>query len=141
MDKRKRRCITVTENIVCVAFNVIEMKTAAQHFERSIACHVATDSDMGDVGHSRKQFNSIMEAAEIYLITKQYLLTPLVSTGLPPHFFVTGDKSTVNRVTNQAVMLGVMVNGKRQAVPVSASPVYPNNAEANELDGLDIDVD
>lgn len=135
MDKRKQRCVAVTENLVRIAFNIIEMKTAAQHFEHSIACHVATGSDMGNMGHGRKQFNFIMQAAEIYLDeqTRQYLLAPLASTGLPPHIFVTADKSTVNGVTNQATLLGAMVKGKRAAIPVKVSPIYtPYGASPND---------
>ena len=81
---------------------------------------------MGDMGHSRKQFNEIMKAAEIQidLKTKENLLIPLRWTSLPPNFYVKADKSTVNRVTNQAVTLCCMVEGVRRAIPVQAPQVY-----------------
>lgn len=113
-DKRRERGIRVTENIVRVAFTIIQMKTAAQHFETSIASHVSTGSDMGDMGHGRKQFNEVMRAAEIFIDeqTKDFLMKPMLSTSLPPHFYVTADKSTINHTTNQAVMICLVVDGK-----------------------------
>ncbi|MCP4801188.1 MAG: hypothetical protein GY893_14695 [bacterium] len=115
------------------------MKTAAQHFENSIACHVATGSDMGDMGHGRKQFNEIMRAAEIFIDneTRKYLIKPMDCTGLPPHFYVTADKATVNRYTNQAVMLCCMVQGKRRAIPVSASQIYEVADDEDDEDDID----
>ena len=40
--------------------------------------------------------------------------------------WTTTDKSTVNQVTKQAVMLGITVKGKQSPIPVRASPVYTN---------------
>eukprot|EP00794_Sanderia_malayensis_P004346 gene4346-4925_t len=141
-DKRRKRGVEVTENLVRICLNIIEMKVAAHHFENSIACHIATGSDMGDMSHGRKQFNEIMKAAEIHIDkeTKKFLLQPLESTCLPPHFYVTADKATVNRVTNQAVMFGLMIEGKRCAIPVKANEVYSILEEEitdNDLDEQD----
>ena len=135
-DKRRERGIQVTENIVRVAFTIIQMKTAAQHFETSIASHVSTGSDMGDMGHGRKQFNEIMRAAEIFIDdqTKEFLVKPMPSTNLPPHFYVTADKSTINHTTNQAVMICLVVDGKRAAIPVKAPRVYSANAGSGSGD-------
>ena len=81
---------------------------------------------MGNIGHGRKQFLEILHASEIWLDTKaaKYLTTPLVSTSLPPHFYVSADKSTVHRVTNQAIVVCPMIDGKRQAILVQAPCVY-----------------
>jgi hypothetical protein len=81
---------------------------------------------MGNIGHGRKQFLEILHAFEIWLDTKaaKYLTTPLVSISLPPHFSVSVDKSTVYRVTNQAIVVSPMFDGKRQAIPVQAPSVY-----------------
>ena len=113
MDRRRDRAVKATENIVLVALNLIETKTAAQHYETSIACHITTGSDMGDMSHGRKQMNEIMRAAEIHVdrSIREFLLTPLPSTHLPPHFYVSCDKSTIHRVTNQAIMLCPVVQG------------------------------
>lgn len=56
MDKQKQRCFAVGENIVCVEYSAV--------------CQVATSSDMADMWHSRKHFNSFVQDAEIYLIDK-----------------------------------------------------------------------
>ncbi len=62
MDKRRKRGVEMTENLVRICLSIIEMKVAAQHFENAIACHIATGSDMGDMFHGRKQFNEIMSS-------------------------------------------------------------------------------
>ena len=117
---------TVTENLVRVALNTVLTKCAGQHYETNISCHISTGSDMGNIGHGRKQFLEILHASEIWLYTKaaKYLTTPLVSTSLPPHFYVSADKSTVHRVTNQAIVVCPMIDGKQQAIPVQAPCVY-----------------
>jgi hypothetical protein len=118
--------VTVTENLVKVALNTVQTKCAAQHYETNISCHISTGSDMGNIGHGRKQFVDILRASEIWLDSKaaKFLSTPLVSTSLPPHFYVSADKSTVHRVTNQAIVVCPMIAGKRQAIPVQAPCVY-----------------
>ena len=140
MDRRKDRAVKATENIVLVALNLIETKTAARHYETSIACHIATGSDMGDMSHGRKQMNEILRAAEIYIdgSVSKFLQEPLPSTHLPPHFYVSCDKSTIHRITNQAIMLCPLVEGRRCAIPVSASKVYSvskEDEESNEVSG------
>ena len=56
--------------------------------------------------------------------TAMFLSQPLPSTRLPPHYCVTCDKATPSRMTNQAVMLCLMIGGQRQAVAVKAGEVY-----------------
>ena len=106
--------MTVTENLVKVALNTVQTKCAAQNYETNISCHISTGSDMGNMGHGRKQFLDILRACEIWLDTKaaKFLSTPLVSTSLPPHFYVSADKSTVHRVTNQAIVVCPIIAGK-----------------------------
>lgn len=116
----------MTKNLVRVALSVVKSKCAAIHFETQVAAHVATGSDMGEIGHSYKQFNEILMAAEVYLDKEieHYLLTPLPNTSLPPHFCGLADKSTIHRVTNQGVIISTMVNGCRAAIAVQAPVVY-----------------
>lgn len=141
MDRRKDRAIKATENIVLVALNLIETKTAARHYETNIACHIATGSDMGDMSHGRKQMNEVLRAAEIHIdrSVSKFLQESLPSTHLPPHFHVCCDKSTIHRITNQAIMLCPLVEGRRRAIPVSASKVYSvskeNEESTNEVSG------
>lgn len=109
-----------------VALSVVESKSAAIHFETQVAAHIATGSDMGDIGHSYKQFNEILKAAEVYIDKEieKYLLTPLANTLLPPHFCGLADKSTIHRITNQGVIIASMLNGIKTAILVQAPAVY-----------------
>lgn len=127
LKKQRNYAIAVTENLVRVALNTIQTKCAAQHFETNISCHMAIGSDMGNMGHGRKQLPDILRACEIWLDAQaaKYLSTPLACTSLPPHFYVSADKATVHRMTNhQAILVCPMVAGKRQAIPVKAPCVY-----------------
>lgn len=127
-NKLEKRGVNVMKNLVRVALSVVESKCAATHFETQIAAHISTGSDMGDIGHSRKQFNDILRATEIYFDKQieEYLLTPLQNTSLalPPHFCGLADKSTVHRVTNQGVVIITMVQGIKTAIAVQAPAVY-----------------
>ena len=51
----------------------------------------------------------------------------LPSTGLPPHYYLTLDKATVNKRTNQAVIICPMVEGKIIPIAVAAPEVYTPN--------------
>ena len=104
--KRETRGHKVVNNLIRIALAVLKSKSAAQHFESEIAVHVSTESDLGDLGHSRNHFNEILAAMGVW-VDRQYasfLGKPLQSTGFSPHFFITGDKSTPQRITNQAVI-------------------------------------
>ena len=75
------------------------------------------------MSHGRKQMNEILRAAEIHIdrSVSKILQEPLPSTHLPPHFYVSCDKSTIHRITNQSIMLCPLVEGRRRAIPVSVS--------------------
>ena len=108
-----------------IALTVVKTKSAATHYETMIASHSFTGSDVGELGHSRKQFSAILRAAGIWCDREiaDYLSTRLPSTKLPPHYYVTCDKSTPNRISNQPIMLCPMVDGHRKAIAVSAQEV------------------
>lgn len=38
------------ENLVRIAFTVVECKSAAQHYETQVECHAATGYDVGELG-------------------------------------------------------------------------------------------
>ena len=135
MKKRlEKRGVNVMRNLVRVALSVVESKCAATHFKTQIAAHISTGSDMGDIGHSRKQFNDILRATEIYLDKQfeEYLLSPLQNTLLPPHFCALADKSTVHRVTNQGVVITTMVQGIKTPIAVQAPAVYHGADDQSE---------
>lgn len=133
MKKRQARGDMVTQNLIRIALGVIKSKSAAQHFESQIAAHVSTGSDLGDFGHSRNHFNEIIAAMNVWIDrqTALFLSKPLESTSFPPHFFITADKSTPGRLSNQAVMICPMVNGERVAIPVNSPIVYSSKEGAD----------
>ena len=97
-----------------------------------VGAHSFTGSDVGGIGHSRKQFSVILRAAEVWCDKQvaEVLSSPLPSTKLPLHYYPTCDKSTPNRV---AILVCPFVNGLRQAIAVSSPEVYK---ETNyEVDG------
>ncbi len=129
-EKRlEKRGVSVMKNHVKV-----ESKCAATHFETQIAAHISTGSDMG---HSRKQFNGILSATEIYLDKQieEYFLTPLQNTLLPPHFCALADKSTIHHVTNQGVVITTMVQGIKTPIAVQAPNVY-HGADEDQSEGV-----
>ena len=59
--------------------------------------------------------------------TSIFLLTPLPSTGMPPHVYITADKSTNHQVTNQVTVICPVVNGRREGIVLNAREVYTNS--------------
>ena len=128
--KQKERGLSVTKNLVAIAMTVVMTKSAALYYETLVASHEK-------LGHGRKQFITLLRAAEVWCDRQieLFLLTPLPSTKLPPHFYVTADKSMPNKISNQAVMVCPIIAGHQQAIAVSVPEVY----ESAEL-GIDGDV-
>ena len=129
------RGVAVTQNLVSIAITVVKATSAAIHYETMIAAHAFTGSDVGEFGHGRKQFNEILRCAGVWCNREiaKCLCKPLPSTRLPPHYYVTCDKATPTRLTNQAVMVCPVINGKREAIAVSSSEVY--HEANNEVEG------
>jgi hypothetical protein len=143
MRKREARGHKVVNNLIRIALAVLKSKSAAQHFESEIAAHVSTGSDLGDFGHSRNHFNEILAAMQVWVDRQSalFLAKPLQSTSFPPHFFITADKSTPQRITNQAIMICPIVNGERVAIPVDLPKVYSSEdgATAGTVSGANAD--
>ena len=102
------------------------MKAASLHYKNVIGFLHSCGANVGNLGHGRNQLNSMIKAFQSYLHKKTHdlLTTHLPSTKLPPDFGTTSDKSTPTHVSNHAIMILVMVNGKKTAIPVDAPPVY-----------------
>ena len=103
----------VVENQILTALGIVKTKSAAQSYETRIAELQMSGPDVGNFGHGHNQFNDIMNVANAY-ITKRlqsFLSAPLPSTGFPPHFYITADKSTNHRVTNQVSMVCAVEKG------------------------------
>ena len=60
----------------------------------------------------------------IDLETTNFLSAKLPNTGLPPHFYCSADKSTNDRICNQAIIIYPVVEGKRAAIPLDVNAVY-----------------
>lgn len=120
---------TVIKNQLRCAWSVVQTKSAASHYETEICNLHAAGANVGDFGHSRFMFPSMLAAFSSYIVSKvqDYLRTPLASTGLPPAYYITADKSTNHRITNQATMLCFVAGNERQAVPVACREVYTNS--------------
>ena len=111
------------------AIVVVQTKCAAIHYETKIAELHQAGADVGDFGHSRNLFPQMIDVACHYIDreTKEYLRTDLPNTGLPPHYYVSADKSTNHRVSNQVTMVCPIVQGKKKAIPVAMNAIYTNS--------------
>ncbi|XP_065055039.1 uncharacterized protein LOC135683655 [Rhopilema esculentum] len=129
LRKGEKRRSLVVKNQLRTALGVVKSKSAALHYETRLAELYAAGVDVGDYGHSRKLFNAMIKATCNYIDmrTKRFLKMPLPNTGMTPHFYVTADKSTNHRIVNQVTMVCLVVDGARQGIPLSMSPVYFNS--------------
>lgn len=125
-DARERTLTRVVCNQLKTALTVVKVKSGALHYEDLISLLKSCGSSVGNLGHSRKQVNPMIKAFQAYLYkrTNSILTTPLVSTGLRPHFCTTSDKSTPIKVSNHAIMVLTVVDGEKVAIPIAAPPVY-----------------
>jgi len=105
----------VTENLIAIAISVVKSKSAAFHFETMIAAHAFTGSDVGDFGHSRKNFPAILKAANVWLNrqTRKFFCKPLPSTGVTPSFL--RYLRQVNTEKDNQPSYCFVSNGRRQA--------------------------
>ena len=119
----------VVKNQLRAALTVVKTKSAVLHYETHIAQLFAAGADVGDYGHSRHIFVPMLKAACAYIDKEvsKFMSTPLLNTGMPPHFYATGDKSTNHRTTSQVTLICPVVEGQRQAIALNASRVYTNS--------------
>eukprot|EP00112_Aurelia_sp_Birch-Aquarium-sp1_P004297 Seg1485.5 transcript_id=Seg1485.5/GoldUCD/mRNA.D3Y31 product="hypothetical protein" protein_id=Seg1485.5/GoldUCD/D3Y31 len=112
----KARLQQVVSNQMKSALLVVKIKSAALHYENVIGLINSCGADVGNLGHGRSQFNGMIKAFQSYMYkkTRDYLTTPMPSTGLPLHYGTTSDKSTPAHVSNHAMVILVIVAGKRQ---------------------------
>ncbi len=123
---RKREALVV-KNQLRAALTVIKNKSAALHYENNISQLYAAGADVGDFGHSRHMFVLMLKAACAYIDKEvsKFLATPLSNIGVQLHLYVTGDKSTNHRVTNQVTLICPVVEGHRR-IALNACKVYQN---------------
>lgn len=120
---------TVVRNQLRTAIGIVQAKAAAVHYENRIAELHQAGADVGDFGHSRILFPQIIAVACCYVDheTQGFLTKNLPNTGLPPHYYVTADKSTNHRISNQVTMICPVVDGKRRAIPLGMKAVYKSS--------------
>ena len=123
---RRNGIMGVTTNLLKCCLIVVKIKSAALHYEDLVSLLQSTGSAVGNLGQGRKQVNGMVKAFQVYMYKKlhQILTTPLANTGLPPHFATTSDKSTPIKVSNHAIMILTVVDGKKCAIPICAPKVY-----------------
>ena len=127
-----KRKTVVVKNQLRTALGIVKSKAAALQYESRIAELQAAGADVGDFGHSKKLFPEMLSVACAYIDkrTATYHSTCLPSTGMPPHFYVTADKSTNHRITNQVTMVCPIVGGSPQAIPPDACQIYTSSDSA-----------
>ena len=107
LNEGRSREMIVAKNQLCAAIGVVKTKSAAIQYEERIAKLQAAGADVRDFGHSRKMFPEMIKVVCAYIDKKtaDFLSTPLPNTGMPPHFYITADKSTNRRITNQVTVI------------------------------------
>ena len=131
MTKRKT---TATSNIFRAAIVDLKLGAAARHFETLISFLACCSVDIGDIGHSRNNFNDILYCLEktVNRRINVWLIKPLPSTQLPPHIWATVDKGTPSRTTNQAILVVARnKTGVPCPIPVDAPGVYKELEQAS----------
>ena len=121
------------ETLLKSALTAVRAKSAAIHYEDQIAFAFSIGAHVGQCGHSRKLVPDMVKCllASIHEKTKAELGKCLPSTGLPPHYYMAVDKVTVNKRSNQGVIICPMINGKKVPIVVGAPEVYSPSINGN----------
>lgn len=131
--KANKRTTTTCGNIFRAAIVDLKLGAAGRHFETLISFLACCAVDVGSIGHSRNNFNHILYCLEKTVDSRinSWLKAPLPSTLIPPHFWVTVDKATPSRTTNQAVVIvGRDKSGVPCPIPVAAPAIYSGFTQA-----------
>ena len=128
-----KRETTACTNLFRAAIADLKLGAAAKHLETVLSLLACCSEDIGKMWLGRKYFNDIYCLEKIVdEKIKSWLSTPLPSTLLPPHHWVTADKATPSRTTNQAVLIFARSkDGKPFPIPVEAPAVYTEFKEAS----------
>ncbi len=130
----ERNLQQVMANQLSAVLMVVKVKAASLHYENMVGLLHSCGAEVGNIGHGRNQLNAMIKCFQVYLSnkTKEVLTSPIPSTGLPPHFSTTSDKSTPAHLSNHAVMVLLMVNGEKTAIPIDSPAVYAFKTESVE---------
>jgi hypothetical protein len=122
------------ETLVKSAIVSIKSKSVAVHYEEQVAFAFSLGGQVGQSGHSRKLVPDLVRCL-IEVVnerTKQELMKCLPSTGLPPHFYMALDKATVNKRTNQAVIICPTIDGIKVPIIVGAPEVHKHGLHGDD---------
>ena len=125
--KKESRQKQITKNIFRVAITDLKLRAASKHFETLLSVLACCDTDIWNIGHSRKNMDSIIYCIEKVINRKSagWLSMLLPSTRLPLHYWATVDKGTPSRITSQAVLIVAWEqNGTPYPIPVAAPDIY-----------------
>lgn len=122
----KRKHYEAAESLLKSALTAVKSKSAAMHYEEQVAFAFSVGAQVGHSGHSRKLVPDLIKCLlqAVNDRTKEELLKCLPSTGLPPHFYLAVDKATVNKRSNQGVIICPVMDGKKIPIVVAAPEVY-----------------
>ena len=126
------------KTLVKSALVSIKAKSSAVHYEEQVAFAFLLGAQVGQNGHSRQLVPDLVRCLlqAIDETTKKEVLKCLPSTGLPPHYFMALDKATVNKRTNQGVIICLTIDGVKVPLVVGAPEVYkPTNDGGVERKG------
>ena len=106
-NKINEKKASAATNIFRGAISDLKLGAAAVHFETLLSLLSCCSVDVGNIGHSRKNFKDILYCLEKTVNRKinTWLNQPLPLTQLPPHIWATVAKATPSRTTNQAVLV------------------------------------
>ena len=93
---------------------------------RELLNYIKRGEEVGYFGHSRMLFPQMIDIScrVIDLETVAHLKKMFTQYNLPPpHFYFTTGKSTNHRVSNQATVIYLVIEGKRSAIPLGVKPV------------------
>ena len=135
--KEQSRLIKVNFIFITTCIETVKCKSAALHFETRLSTLQFLKYDIGNKQHSTKQSNNLLESVctTLHKRINDKLCIALPSTGCPPHFFITFDKSTPGQTTNQAIMITPIVEGERVPYFVGAPEVYSVEEGEQEISG------
>ena len=122
----KKKYYEAANTLLKCAITSVKSKSAALHYENQVAFAYCVGAQVGQCGHSRKLFPGLLKCLLVAINekTKEEILKCLPSTTFPPHYYMTVDKVTVNKRSNQAVLICPILSGRRVAIAVAAPEVY-----------------
>ena len=119
--KELKRETTACKILFHQAIADLKLGAAKKHLETLLFLLTCCSVDNRKTGHGNNNFNYIIYCLEKVINgkIKCWLSTPIPSTLLPPHYWVSGGKVTPSHTTNQAILIVARSkDGKYRPIPV-----------------------